>query len=414
MGLARGAQLASFAVLLALATVKVARAEVPPPPASRADQHRVLLRMAASIDEAGALDASLRELLTRIGGSLDVRRVDRIDLDDPATFDRAPEPALAVVWLDMRGTGAASVAIADGRSGRVVLRRQIERRGSSGMTIEALAHVIQSAVEELADTPPSPPPPPPPAPTPTSAPAPSPQVTLPPIAVAGTPPPDRVAPAEVSAAHWGLDLGGFFGGRLFGGGSNLVVGGGGAAGLSARRGPWRPALWLVGEYHVAFEVPGDLVTVQTQVLSLRLVPTLQIAGGRSWLIEAGVGGGADIFFTTPRSADLPAARLSSSSTTVWPTVTAMVAAHLAVAKTADLLLAVSLDGDLAPHRFVTEEGGVHKGVFEPWRFRPALLFGFTFAALGPAPYPGNGNPGNGNPGNGNAPPSASTTVAAAR
>ena len=53
--------------------------------------------MAAS----AALDVSLRELLARIGARLDVRRVERLDLETPASPEpvESEGPALAVIWL---------------------------------------------------------------------------------------------------------------------------------------------------------------------------------------------------------------------------------------------------------------------------------------------------------------------------
>ncbi len=346
---------------------------------AKPEQRRVLLIVAGSAEDAAALDASLRELLTRIGAVLDVRRVERLELDNPASLEQQPERSgVAVVWVDLQTSNGPALAIADGRTQRVVLSRRMDRRGSSAMEIEAIAHVVQSAVEELAQTPtpPSPPKEPPPV-----------IQIIPPE----TPPRDAVLPVESPRTGWGIDLGGFFGGRSFGGGSNLVVGGGGTAALSTRRGQWRPAVMLMGEYHVAFDVPGDLVSVHAQVLSLRLLPTFQIAGGASWLIEAGLGGGTDLFFTSARSTDLPAASLKDSRTDAAPVLTAIVAAHVAVARSADLVLALSLDGDLAPRHFVADAAGTHEAIFAPQRFRPALMVGFTFAALGPVPYPTTGS-----------------------
>lgn len=381
-----------------------ARAEEPSRAAMRTDR-RVIVFVRSSSEDSAALDTSLRELLQRIGSDLEVRRVERVDLDAQAP------PTLALVWVDMSGTGDATITIADGHTRRVLVRRGVERRGSAGLMVEAVAHVVQSSVEEVVvpQAPPAPPVTPAPVPAPEAAPPPTPgppPAAPPPTTAsseaaspAATPSSapnasaptstehDVVAPAEPPIDGWALDLGGRFVGRSFGGGSNLVIGGGGTVTIDKGRENFRPALLLSGEYHVAFDVPGDLVLVHTQVLSLRLVPTLRLAGKDAWFVDCGLGGGFDTFFTSPRSNDLPATSLTGDRKDVAPVATALLAGHYAVARSADLVLALSLDGDMAPRRFVSDAAGTHQSVFAPTRFRPALAFGFTFGVVGPAPYP---------------------------
>jgi hypothetical protein len=186
----------------------------------------------------------------------------------------------------------------------------------------------------------------------------------------------------------GLEGGAFFAGRAVGTGAEAVVGGGGALALALGRGAFRPALWLLGSYHVAFDVRGELVDLHTKTATLRLAPTVRLVGGPRWFLEAGPEVGADVFWTTPRAnSSGNSARLGPDSTDASPMVGALAAVHLAVAEAADLFVAASGDVDLGPHRFVVMRGGGPAPVFEQWRLRPALLLGFTFTIAGPAQYP---------------------------
>jgi hypothetical protein len=65
---------------------------------------------------------------------------------------------------------------------------------------------------------------------------------------------------------------------------------------------------------------------------------------------------------------------------------ALAMVRFGVARTADVFLAMTGDVDLAPHRYVLVRGSRTEQVFEPWRVRPALAFGFTFDVAGPALY----------------------------
>ncbi len=355
-----------------LGAPRVARADgaVSTPAAEAGPRQMVRLVIAGDDGESsGALEASVRELVARLDLTLETSRAERLDLDTPGALTESSGLELATAWVDLRAA-RASLAIVAGRTGRVVARRSVERDRSAAIVVEELAHIIQASVEELADQerrrarPPAPAAAPPPAP-PSSPPAP-----------------------RAEAARWSVDAGGFFGGRAFGAGAEGVVGGGGLAGAALGRGPWRPAVWLVGTYHVAFDVRGHLVDVHTKAVALRLAPALRLVGGERWFIEGGPQGGFDVMWTQPRanSAGLPTGRLGAASADASPVLGAMLAAHVAVGTSADLLFALSTDIDLSPHRFVVAEGAQTEVLFAPWRVRPALLLGFTFNIVGELPY----------------------------
>jgi hypothetical protein len=200
------------------------------------------------------------------------------------------------------------------------------------------------------------------------------------------PPPSPPARERVAL---GVDGGAFFSGRAFGTGAEAVVGGGGMVGAALGRSAFRPALWLLGSYHVAFDVRGEFVDIHTTSATLRLAPTVRLFGGRRWFVEAGPEGGVDVFWTTPRANTNrdAAPRLGEDSTDASPMIGALAAAHFGVAQGADLFVALATDVDLAPHRYILAGANETETVFEQWRVRPALLVGFTFTVAGAPQYP---------------------------
>jgi hypothetical protein len=355
----------------------------------------VRLVVAGAEDDTTALESSLRELLGRVGLALEVSRVDRLSMDDASAFAER-SPALATAWVDLRSPARAELLIVEGESGRVAVRRAVAMDRSAAIVVEEIAHIVHASAEEIAEaererarraaarTPAStaPPSPAPPSAAPVSPTAPAPASERPPSRAEQAPAP--------RAPSWGLDGGGFFGSRSFGPGALAVVGGGGMVGGALSRGPFRPALWLAAAYHVAFDATGSLVDVHARVLALRLAPTVRLAGGAGWFVEAGPEAGLDVIWATPESSGLPAGRLDPSRTDLSPMLGAFAAAHLAVGSTADLFLALSADADLAPPRYVMHEGATSEEVFLPWRVRPGLMLGFTFTLAGVPAYPARG------------------------
>ncbi len=332
----------------------------------------VVVGAVGSPEDTAALEASLAELLGRLGMRLVVQRVDR------PTVAAGSRP-LAVVRVDLRGGAEVSVVIESGKTGEVLGRRSVRWAGSPQLVIETTAHVIQASVEDVRDLDKPPPAAPPPAAPPPAAPPPAapPPAAPPPEA----PPPARDRPAPADRRGPALDVAGFLGARAFGGANFAALGGVGVAGR-LDRGPWSPGVWLTGAYHTPFDAKGNLLELRTTVLSMRLAPTLELARGTSWYLEASAGVGADVFFTTPRSGVVPASQLGADRADAVPILTTFVGAHYGIASTVDVLANASLDLDLAPRRWVTRTGGVPEEVFSPLRARPSLSVGIAWGVVG--------------------------------
>lgn len=324
---------------------------------ARADEHpmSVVLTLTGAPDEVTELDASVRELLTRL--SLDVVP----EADDP----------LARVTVVL-GEAECTASITN-RAGELVSFRRVPRGPSAQVTLEAVAHVVQSAVEELAElernplkrrvkvAEPSPPP-----------------VVEVPVVETKLPPP---RPRE----GLGLELGALASGRGFGDGSGVVFGGGVVVSL-ARHGEsrWRPVGSFLATYNGPFVTESDIADVSTQTVSLRVLGGVRLQASRRWAFEAQAGGGVDGFVLEARSTALPPNALLRPRLEASPVLTASLTARFAPTETTSVFLGVSADVDLLPRRLVTEVQGTREVLFEAWRVRPTLVLGFSFDVLGGA------------------------------
>jgi len=363
-------RLGAVALRAALVVLPAVAASLAPRTAlaqERETRTTVQLVLAGNAEERAAFEASLRELAGRLGLRLEVRTVERVDLGDRGGLARE-SPALATVWVDLAATDRAATVLVEGRSGRIVLEREVTRgptsasgERSSAIVVEELAHIVHAAVEEMAEQERNRPQAPP-------------------------PPADPPKPPRDESAGWGLDAGALAGSRMFGTGALFVVGGGVTVGVASSRGAFRPELWLSGTFHVPYEVKGSMVDVQFSALALRLSPTLRLFGGSSWLVEAGPTAGVDVLWSSPRSSTVPASKLRGDRVDASPVVGGLITGRLGVAKVADVFLQVALDADLAPQRYVLRVGKDTEGVFETFRLRPSLSLGFAFNLVGSSPY----------------------------
>lgn len=326
-----------------------------------ASPKRAVVYCACEADDAEKLQASLAELLTRLGIALTLERVTRIEVSESATFTKEQ---VALAWVDIRKD---DIDITLGFRKRdsaslLLVKRKLERANGAPLALEAAAHVLQAAIEDALEAE---------------------------KAADVAPPVEKELPKERESdprRGVALDVGAAFGGRAFGSDAPFVFGGGALAKLSASRGQWSPALSFSGTFHVAFNVETPLLQVQTQVLSLRLLPSLTFLEGSSWSLEGGAGGGVDLFFATPRSSIVPMSALRHTQVDPAPILTAFVTARLGISESADVFLTLGADADLAPSRYVTETNEKHTEVFTPGRIRPFVLVGFAFTAFGPKPY----------------------------
>jgi hypothetical protein len=318
-------------------------------PVGAAERSRaVVLVQTGAAGEVAQLEASVRELVQRLGLEL------RTDATD----------ALARVAVAL-GDAECTASITN-RAGEVVAFRRVPRGPSSAVTLEAVAHVVQSAVEAVAELERAPP-------------------RSRPVVAEPSPPPVVVAPpvvAPVARRGLGLEVGALASGRGLGDGAGALFGGGVAVSLT-RRGdaPWRPVGTFLATYTGPLAKTGERVQLSTQTVSLRLLGGARLVATERWALEVEAGGGADGLLPSATSTSLPEGAVRRSRVEVSPVLTAMVALRFAPTRATSLFLAASADVDLWPTRLVTDFLGRREVLFESWRVRPAVLLGFSFDVL---------------------------------
>jgi hypothetical protein len=242
------------------------------------------------------------------------------------------------------------------------------------VTTEAVAHVVQSLVEELAEVDSAPASPKADPPTPRS---PGPPEVVESLAVA-----PLAVPPEPGEGP-GLELGAWVSGRAVTDQALFVPGGGLA---SAWRFPsWGklgPVVAVSVGYHGTFATSSPLVTTGTQSVSLRLLAQARYSLGDGLSLVGSLGAGADVFITSTGSELLEPSEYRAESVEVAPIVTAAFGVRGRVSPRVALFASLSADLDLAPRRYLTLVQGTRSLLFETWRVRPMLAVGFTFELWG--------------------------------
>jgi hypothetical protein len=365
--------LATSLVSLSSAGARANGVEVPPVAPRRA----VRLEVLGPADEAAQLRSALDELFGRIAIEL-----------EPSTGDDASHPASTagagvVARVDLREPGVALVSL--GRASDALGEpRTVSQRGSRAVLLEETALVVYAGSESLLSEPLGPPPAPPPIAPETPIPPPARPLPAPrsPHIDRGS----RSAPASNASTPWLLEGAMLVGARAYAGNASTVSGFGLGAHGHVGESHWLPGAWVLGEFHFPFSETEQGVALSTSVWSLRLEPSVELVRQGGFRLEASAGGGADLFVVVPVSAP-PGAQLGRHRRDVSGVVSALVAGSLATSSSSRLVLAATLDCDLAPRHYLVAQGGSRWPLFEPWRFRPGLSVGFLFQMAGEARGP---------------------------
>ena len=166
----------------------------------------------------------------------------------------------------------------------------------------------------------------------------------------------------------------------------LSAGGGVRLELALEGGSWRPSAWLLAQAQTPFEIRALEFEVTIQTVPVRLGVGVTAVRGESWRLDVGLGGGMDVFVTSPSSRTLPESRVKAQRVDVSGIITGTLALHVAIARSVDVWLALNVDVDPARPRWVAQAGPGQSPVFAPWPVRPGLLLGFSFSPIGPDPY----------------------------
>jgi len=305
--------------------------------------------------------------------------------------------AAARVQVDLRDPQDV-VLVTEGHGGTSTSKR-LRRDPSAAVTREEVAQAIESAVEAeilaqsgeagktsdvVGGAPAASSPAAAPASTPAAAPPPATVPAAPqPAAPAWSPPmtTDRVA-APQGRTPLSVDVSALAGAGWFAGGIGPLPE------LEAQlaltwQSRWRPTIILAGLGIAPFDASNDSLTAHASVLGSRLFVRLDVARS-SWLaLSPGLGAGVDFLSVRPESSVVADSALHPSTTHADGVVSGFIAARAALVDRLSLDVLFGADVDVAPPRYIADGSGNGEAVFSPWRARPVLFVGLTFALGAP-------------------------------
>jgi hypothetical protein len=364
----RGARTALFAAAcLGLATLPTVVHADEPGMTGVAPLRTVRVEVRGSAEEAELLRASLSELFGRINLAFELAVVG----DPDAPSEQTPGTQI-VVRVDLSEPGGARVALKRADPPTPEEMRFVPQRDSRELLLEETALVVYAGSESLIDetllAPPNPPPPAKPAP-----PVPAPSMPLPQSRPAASPAPTRTP--------WVLEGAVLASAHAYAADAWAVPGLEPAVRRHVGENRWVPGVWLLGGYHIPFRESAQGVELSTSVWSVRLESSVEIARGRSFRLEAGLGGGLDIFVVTPTTTT-PGAEPGPQRHDVSGVISSLVAGSIALGRSSRAVLSARLDYEPAPRRYVVEQGGERTTVLEPLAFRPGVSLGLLFDVAG--------------------------------
>jgi hypothetical protein len=284
--------------------------------------------------------------------------------------------ARARVWIDARALDRVEVVVSvpGGRDGVRSVARTMARGDSPSIVVEEVAYVVRATLEALLSEPVPAAPPQPAVLAPTQALAPTAKDERPPVATARPGRRDGFA----------LDAVAFATGRALGA-STAIGAGGGVDAAPWGRAPGRPTLWLTGAFNAPFETTSSLVTLQTDIVSVRSLADVELSRLGALRFTAGGGTGIDVFHAVPLQAGAPSVTLGGATTRVDPLLAARVQALVHVVGGPSFVFAVDLDYDVLPHRYEAGQAdGAPSVVLDPWRLRPGGEVGLSIPLFGGA------------------------------
>jgi len=344
--------------------------------------------VAGSPEDTQMLRVSLQELVKRLGLQMRLTTIDHLDPGAAPRFS-SDRDVVVRAWIDVRSPDSAIVMLSDPKSNRPTRPRQVARQGSHGLFLEEVAYVTHVGAEsvlagELPDDDVKPP-----APAPSAA-------TPPVVAVAPTAAESadhaQASPATPRApADFQINLAAFGTGEPIVKQAGVVLGAGIGAQLVVAKGASVPTFWLLGEYHLPFgscsgAPPLPPFELHGAVWSMRLVPTWQLVKSRRFLIESGIGGGADIFVIYPASgaSGTPGViSIDADRTDVSPILTATFGVHILVVPGVSAFALGLVDWDLTPRVYASaQQGSSNNPILQTRVPRPGFALGVSFNLLG--------------------------------
>lgn len=327
----------------------------------------MLLVTAGDDAEARALGLVARDLLRRLGVTVEEERAASVDarlvIERPARFS----PALARAWVDLTPADHATLYLADAAWERVLVRRVARDPAHLEVAREELGHILETAVEAMLG---------------------GARLGVERAALAPREPPPDDAPAEhdaTPAPHPTLQRPRARGDeparvRLHGGVFEQVVAYSAeipvvhAVGISAALegdGALHPGVWLGLGWRWPAWAHSRAIGVKLQAVELRLLGRVALWSRGPWRVDAAVGLGVDLTFVTP-VAERAGVALTRPSTDA-----SLIARGALAARWSALSLALVLDVDTTLRDYAFDRDGRPSVILSPFRARPGLVLEAT-------------------------------------
>jgi hypothetical protein len=315
----------------------------------------VEIRVSGDAAALSRVRITARELLRRLDVEPDVKAI-----DEPETSGGEAAP-LVIAYVDLRSAASPSIDIEDGKTHEELTRRHLSDVTSLETGVEALLHVLYLSVESMlqlgAETPAAAPPPP-----------------------AKKPAPPAAAHTEHQPSHFGFDVGPLL--RLSSlGGTRIVPGGGVVLEPRADFGRAQASLWVSAVLHGTTELGFEHGAAEVRPLQVRIVPIFD------WLLSSevsgcvGAGAGLDSLLVSPLQAP-DGGRVAGPQSALDPVMTGLVGARVPISGRVFLAALASLDLDLAPTRFVVQQGPMTRSILDLPRVRGGFTLALSFTAAG--------------------------------
>ncbi len=304
----------------------------------------VQLEAVGTASDVDALQLSLEDWLRPL--QLELRRVPSLrPVDEAPSFAR-----VRVVWTDE----ACVVEVFRG-TGELMRKKSLPRGGPALLVSESAALIAHAGVQELsieeAKRQPLP---------------------TPPVVAAEVKQPEPEAPSSPVD----VSLAAYVQGRSYDRKAPFVFGGGAELRVGAARGTWRPSASLLVSYQGPVSRSSELVRVQVQAVSFRLLPSLKRELG-PFELQAGAGGGLDVLIAASDSTRVPE-QFVQSRTDAAPFLSAALGVMWRPSPSSGVFLRGLVDFDPARRRYLTTVAGQSQTVLEPWGVRPSVQLGFSF------------------------------------
>jgi len=311
----------------------------------------VEIRVSGDAAALSRVRITARELLLRLDVQPNVKAI-----DEPPTTSGEPTP-LVIAYVDLRNSAAPSIQIEDGQTHEELTARHLTDVTSVETAVEAVLHVLYLAVESTLQVEAESPRAAPPAKKP-----------APPVA-------ERVEPS-----HFGFDIGPLL--RLSSlGGERIVPGGGVALEPRADFGRAQASLLVSVVFHGTSELTFQQGEAEVRPLQIRVVPTFDWLLSRDISGCLGLGAGLDSLMLMPVQAP-EVGSVAGSQSALDPIMTGLIGARVPVSSRVFLAAEAALDLDLAPTRFVVQQGTMARPILELPRVRGGFTLALSFTAAG--------------------------------